>query len=396
MASICQPRLIRPIANPKLECKQFPKISYRITVVSTTSSQTAPIGVIGFSKRNNHRLGLTLFTVLCTSVGNQGFPSVREALVAYGDVTVFGVDSDPLAVGLRMVEHSSLVPPRGRDLVTVLQELIRLHDIDVLLPLSTQDQTFFAPLSNAFDCSVAVSSPASVALANDNLSMYEFGLTKGWPLPSGQVVQSPDALIELMSHLASTGGKLVIKRPQSTGSQGVKVVCTEVDFWRREFTVTSTDDVLRWIESGNFEPVLVTEFVDGEHVSVDGFRFTDDSLRLTARTEERHLFGGSLVGRSCYETELFDSARRILEDLDLTYAFNMEFLKHSDGRYRIIEVNPRFPSSVAYSTSRGLNLPRLSVLQALNLPPDSEWTEPATASSYHCYWSTLTRSGSFL
>ena len=103
-------------------------------------------------------------TVLATSVGNDGFPSVLQALkdAPDRDVVVVGVDARREAAGLALSDVGAVVPLRSEPeaLLTALQSLCRVHQVDVLLPLSTEDQEFFAAHRKPFlDSGIRVGAP---------------------------------------------------------------------------------------------------------------------------------------------------------------------------------------------------------------------------------------------
>jgi len=304
--------------------------------------------------------------ILCTSVGNDGFPAVLDGLQQRAGIHIIGCDADPLAPGLMLADQGFIVPPRANsdDLLAALERIIVDQRVSVFLPLSTEDQPFFAEHRNrieALGVKLAVSSLSSIKIANDKHAFYEHCHLHGHPIPAFSIVNDKHALLSLLKEYKSRSRVCVLKLSHSTGAQGVKIVDprlgSEARFWARDNIRVSTEEVIRWVhQEAKVPALLVSDYLPGRHISIDAFRSCDGKFWGVARTEDRHLYGMGTAGVTVNEPDLIKTARRLGDELSLTYCYNVEFKASESGAFQLLEINPRFPASVGHSVAAGLNL----------------------------------------
>lgn len=111
-------------------------------------------------------------------------------------------------------------------------------------------------------------------------------------------------------------------------------------------------------------PVIVQEFISGEEFDIaavgDGSgRLTAAcSIRKSVRSEKGKGYGGIVVD----DPELAGISRRIIEKLKWNGPCELEFVQDAaEGRYFLIEMNPRFPAWIDFPSSFGYNLPKLVI-----------------------------------
>jgi len=119
----------------------------------------------------------------------------------------------------------------------------------------------------------------------------------------------------------------------------------------------------------SFSDHILQEYIPGE-----GFGF----YALFNKGEERAIFmhkrmreypvtgGASTAARSTYDPELKDLGLTMLKALDWHGVAMVEFKKDSrDGKYKLMEVNPKFWGSLDLSIASGVDFPYLTVMMAL-------------------------------
>ena len=287
---------------------------------------------------------------------------------------MLGVDSDRRTAGLWRTPVSYVVPLRrdSDSLISMLRTIISKEQVQVLLPLSTEDQSFYsnASIRDALAPVVmGIGSSSSIAIASDKLLTYQ-ALKGVVPLPNFTVIQSSQNLRELLSKYSSAGLTCVVKRPVGTGSQGVKVVKaggkSYEDIWRIDSTVIHSDDFCRDLDRyGLDERLMVTDFLPGRHVSVDCFRGGNGEFFGIAREEWSTSHGVGVGGRIIDSREAVEIAKAVSENIGLTYAFNVELKEDSDGRLKLLEINPRMGASVGISIRAGYDFPLMQVEYAM-------------------------------
>ncbi len=336
--------------------------------------------------------------ILCTSVGNDGFSGVYDALKGRENVHVTGADADPEVYGLLLADESVLIPKRDQpeELLTQIVQYYHDHQIDLLLPLSTEDQSFYSLYYDRLTKSglnVAVSSYDSVEIVTDKHQLYRFCSENGFPVPAYELSDNAEVLIDLIKRYANWGEKCVLKKARGTGAQGVKIIDPELSFQSRFFSRDniriSPGEVMDWLQNSESIPTLMlTEYLPGKHVSIDGFRSQSGFFTAGIRTEVRHQYGAGIAGATILNEELFHIAKQLSKAVNYRYAFNLELKADVNGAFKILEINPRFAAGVDHTVKAGLNIPLMVVDEVLNGEVDVK-NEYNTGIEYRKYWTSI-------
>jgi carbamoyl-phosphate synthase large subunit len=337
-------------------------------------------------------------TVLATSVGNDGFPSVLEALRANGEraVRVVGVDVRESAAGLHLADAAALVPPRSRpdELVAALRRLAGAHGADVLLPLSTEDQPFFAEHADRFDgLPVVVSDPAALAVANDKLELLLACEPAGVPCPRHRSVHDVAGLASAAAELDYPRRPFVFKLNRGTGANGVKIVDPRLRpadrfLDRDNLRITYDDLVTGLADFDELPPAHLAEYLPGAEYSVDVLCDRGRPLRAVVRERLSVLYGLATHAIVVADTAAETAAAKVVELLGLHHVVNVQLRCDAAGTPRLLEVNPRIPGTIGLTVAAGVNMPYLAVKQALG-EPLGDLPEPKIGTELVRTWRTV-------
>jgi carbamoyl-phosphate synthase large subunit len=335
--------------------------------------------------------------ILCTSVGNQGFPSVYRALKQDGSNFVTGIDSDPYAAGIRIADRGQIVSPRSNPdaLLDSIASLIQIDRVNCLLPLSTEDQDFYAFYrSNLEDMGyiVVVADSKALEVANDKHALIRRAHELGFGVPRFQFATTRVELDQIVEGYMKVNEACVLKLARGTGAQGVKILDPEVDrstqFWERTQLRMNPTDAMRWFEEfGVGEPIMVTDYLPGEHLSVDAIRTPEGGFVGCVRLEQRQIFGSAMVAVTVRDDARLEDAKRLSSELGLRGAMNIEFRKDQYGVASLLEVNPRFGASIGHTVLAGLNLPLALVRAFAGIPV--RLGDPETGVPYSAMWTNV-------
>jgi len=126
-------------------------------------------------------------------------------------------------------------------------------------------------------------------------------------------------------------------------------------------------------------PVLVQEFLEGEEVNLTGVG--DGEGRLLGPVMMKKLAvtdkGKAWAGITVVDETLLEASRAIVASTRWRGPLEVEVMRTTDHRYRLIEINPRFPAWVYLTAGAGRNA--LAVLLALMRGEATGSEEPAPA-----------------
>jgi len=289
--------------------------------------------------------------VLVTGAGGPAGVSVWKSLAA--DHELFLADMDANSPGLYLVPADRrFLIPRGDDpaLVTALLDLCRARAIEVLI--STVDPEL-APLAEAGDAFAAFGTRVPLSPA----SVLQMCRDK-WALMSHLAANPfvPECvLLSTQTRSAITRFPCFAKPRAGSGSRGIAMVETAADL-----------DPLP--HDGSY---LVQELLPGPEFSVDVYVSQHgDLIAAVPRERIRTDSGIAITARTVHMPELTQAASDIAREVGIRHVANVQFKQAVDGRYKLLEINPRFPGSLPLTGAAGVDIPRLLMddLQGKPLP----------------------------
>jgi carbamoyl-phosphate synthase large subunit len=337
--------------------------------------------------------------VLMTSVGNDGFPTVVQALKSNSErnVRIIGCDVRPNAPGLYLADQGYLVPSRGspKELIQRLTEICQKEDVSILYPLSTEDQDFFASRAQEFEQAgilVLTSASESLCIANDKPSLYKFAAALGFSVPQYTVVRDWGELEKAAHELGYPDYPFVLKMNRGTGAQGVKVIYPSVEGQRRlmdrDNRVVAFHELENWLKSIDPWPLLhLTEYLPGSEYSVDILCDHGRVLSSVTRLRLAAFYGLALHAETVDEKDVEAMACGIVGRLGLSYVVNVQVRRDRKGVAKLMEVNPRIPGTIGLTIAAGINMPYLAIKLALKEPFVAP--KPRIGITVLRYWGTL-------
>jgi carbamoyl-phosphate synthase large subunit len=117
---------------------------------------------------------------------------------------------------------------------------------------------------------------------------------------------------------------------------------------------------------------IICEYLPGEEYTIDCFSSHEKALLYSGpRTRERVRMGTSMRSRpvsSDIEAELKRYAYALNKVLGISGPWFFQMKRASDGRLKLLEVDPRVAGTMALSRVRGVNIPLLSLYEFAGIP----------------------------
>jgi carbamoyl-phosphate synthase large subunit len=329
-------------------------------------------------------------TVLLTGVGLDGGPDIVRALRADPtmDARVIGVDASADQPGRHMCDRFHLVPRRDDPTyVGTVARVAAQEEARVIYPLPAFDQELFAEAKadlGRAGFAVPVSPAEPVRICDDKWRLYEH-LRSSLPevVPKTRPVSSADELMQAAEALGYPRRRVCIRRKVSRGAIGLRVLdasAARLSALLKEnpgsllVSLDEVVDTLRHAES--FPEYLVQEYLPGDEWDADVLCREGEPVVVATRRNLEMMGAGAM--RSVLEPSeaLATFSREIVADLDLNAVVNMAFRADEDGQPKLLEINPRIPSSILCALGGGVNLVALAVRQALGERIESTEPEP--------------------
>lgn len=263
---------------------------------------------------------------------------------------VVAADADTLAPAIYHADAHALVP-RVADpaYVPALAELVREHDVRLVVPLTDLDHVVLARAREQLD-------PALVLLPGEELCrclgdkylahmLFE---QRGIPSPPSWLPEELPAELEL---------PVLVKVREGFGSRHI---------YRAE-TPEQLDFFLRYTPVDSF----VQAVCKGEEFSIDVFCDLDGRcLNAIPRTMIQSKGGESIKGMTIRDEELIAHGAFVAETLGLVGPANVQCFREPDGSLPVTDINPRFGGGFPLPTSAGGRYPELALALARGERPE--------------------------
>ena len=284
--------------------------------------------------------------VLFTCAGQR--VDVVTAFARAGARTV-AVDANPLAPAVYHADVHAIVP-RIDDpgYLPVLQELIREHEVKLIVPLTDLDQILLAEHRDELGAIVLLPDAEVVRRTADKYLTHVFFEEHGIPSPASWLpADLPDDL----------EFPVLVKARLGFGSR---------DIYRAE-NREQLDFFLHYSRVDSF----VQRVCPGKEFSIDVFCDLEGRcLNSIPRTMIESKGGESIKGETIKDEELIEFGRVVAEALGIRGPANVQCFRVAEGRHEVTDVNPRFGGAFPLPRAAGSRYPELALALARGERPD--------------------------
>lgn len=328
-----------------------------------------------------------MIKILMTGAGAPGGPGILKALRKNPDFDITVADADEAASGRFLGKRFLQVPyANAPSFVSSITHFCREEGIDIVFPLVTRELFKFAAEKGCFSeagVRVIVSDEEELQIANDKSRLYTHLRQHDILTPEFEVVSTAEALEAAVLRLGYPGRPVVIKPSVSNGSRGVRILTEEIDAYDLLFNhkpsnyYSTLPEVLKIIKGREIPEMLVSEHLPGEEYTIDTMVKNGIPQIVIPRLRQRMIGGISVKGRFEENREIIDYCHQIIESMDLHGPIGIQVKRGADGRFKILEINPRIQGTSVAAIGAGINLPEWAVLQELgrdsDIPKTVKW-----------------------
>ncbi|HEY3185323.1 MAG TPA: ATP-grasp domain-containing protein [Gaiellaceae bacterium] len=272
-----------------------------------------------------------------------------DIVTAFGraGATTIAVDANELAPALYHADRRALVPRVDEPgYLDALRELIALHDVRLVVPLTDLDGALLAR-ADLTPAVALVSPPDVIEAVDDKWLAHELFVARGIP--------SPDTW--LPTDVADdVPFPVLVKARRGFGSRHIYRAETshQLDFFLH-FTPV---------------PSMVQKLCAGEEFSIDIFSDLDGRcLGAVPRTMIESKGGESIKGKTIKDWDLIEFGAFVAETLGIRGPANIQCFRDGDAKW-VTDVNPRFGGGFPLPTAAGSRYPELAVALANGERPD--------------------------
>ena len=269
-----------------------------------------------------------------------------DIVTAFGraGATTIAADLSDLAPALYHADRRALLPPvHNPGYVDALRELVQVHDVRLIVPLTDLDHLVLATHRDRLgDAVVLVPSPEAIRRCSDKYLAHCFFEERGIGTPPTWLPRDLPAEIPY---------PVLVKARKGFGSRHIYRARdrAELDMFLGYTTVDS----------------MVQAVCHGEEFSVDVFCDLDGRcLNAIPRTMIESKGGESIKGMTIRDRQLIEHGRLVAEELGLVGPGNVQCFREPGGELQVTDVNPRFGGGFPLPTAAGSGYPELALALA--------------------------------
>lgn len=279
--------------------------------------------------------------ILVNGVGGPAGINTIRSLKEMKSLILYGTDADPTAVGLYMLPKKRvfLVPyANDKKFIKTYTKLVKEHEIDWIIS-TVDEESVQLKKDKHLAKKVICSSLKTLRICRRKDRTYK-KLEGIIPVPKWQYLD--DACCSPIS-------TYFIKPVTGRGTRDTyKVKGTEVDFIRQKYA--------REKKKG-----MLCEYLPGQEYTVDCLGFEGNLWVAVPRTRLKTSGGISMKGRTEKNVEIMRYCHAIYHALKLHGPSCIQFKKSKGGKYKLIEINPRFSGGLEITWLSGVDLPKILV-----------------------------------
>lgn len=279
---------------------------------------------------------MTKINVLVFPAGEINSIELHDALSTCVNIELFGASSIDRHGGYVFRNYISNVPMiNAPDFFQKFNELIRKYNIEIIFPTHDTVAMFFAENRDRINAKIIAADKITSEICRDKEKTYE-------------ILKGEDFLPEIYKEINSY--PVFIKPKEGQGAVGAKLVKSEKD-----------------IPDVDLKDYVICEYLPGEEYTVDCFTNFQGELKvISPRSRNRLLAGVCVSGKT---EELADEIKHIAERINSKLKFNglwwFQIKKDVNGKWKLLEISTRCAGTMCLTRAKGLNLPLLSVYNAL-------------------------------
>jgi carbamoyl-phosphate synthase large subunit len=334
--------------------------------------------------------------ILLTGGGAPGAPGILHCLEQDPSITVTVVDANANAVGRYLNKDFQQIPlATDPQFVDALLSVCRNRDIHAVLPLVTKELIPLATRANEFELAGAkllVSPVESLVIANNKSQLYEFLQWRGMEVPAYKIVETIDQFNDAVNELNYPAKNICFKPSVSNGSRGFRIIANDINeadllFNHKPNSVyISLADAQRILSSSHFPQLLISEYLPGDEYSVDCLANHGEAVLVIPRLRKRMINGISVEGEFIKNDPILAYCAQIIHELRLHGNIGIQVKANAEGKYLILEINPRVQGTISAALGAGVNLPLLAIKQELGLAIKTEDVNVKWGTKFSRYW----------
>lgn len=338
---------------------------------------------------------LNKIPVLITGGGAPGAAGIIRCARQSNRYTLIAGDVRPVTVGRFLADDYVTLPlPTAENFIGTVLGLCSEKNIRIILPLVTKELPVFAQhqaMLASKGIRVIVSPVEALQIANNKGGLYDHFRGQDF-IPDYYRCSTWPGLLKAVNALDYPVNPVCFKPCLSNGSRGFRILDESKDRFdllfnhKPDSSYSTLKDLEGVLSENEFPELLVTRYLAGAEFSVDALCVNGNAMAILPRKRNRMVGGISVEGEFVEEQNLINYTRLIISRLGLHGPVGLQFRAGENGRFYLLEINPRVQGTISASLGAGINLVELALEFACNGSLPQELPSIRWGTKFIRYW----------
>ena len=225
-----------------------------------------------------------------------------------------------------------------------INSIIKQYNVDLIIPAHDSVVLKLAEFSDKINATIVSSNYYACDICRSKRKTYQL-FDKVIPVPTMYTIDNVDTY------------PVFLKPDVGQGAKGTK-------------KVNNFDELKFHVENSN-EDLLILEYLPNDEYTIDCFTdFNGNLLYCEGRKRNRISNGISVSAIAVKNPKFRELALKINEKLNMNGAWFYQVKERLNGELALLEIAPRIAGTMEFQRAFGVNLPLVSLYNALNIPVD--------------------------
>ncbi len=310
-----------------------------------------------------------------TGAGAPGGPGIIKALLKDPNIELIVCDADELASGRFLgVEFIQIPKASDENFIPEVLNICKYKFIQVVFPLVTLELFRFAEAKKLFESygiNVIVSDVDFLNIANDKRKLLDYLTNAEIAVPQYRVANTMEEIVLACEDLNYPSNPVVLKPSVSNGSRGVRILSESISEYDLLFKekpgnlFSSLTKIRETLSDRKFPEVVISEYLPGDEYTVDTI-VCDGKVKIVLPRKRIRMVGGISVSGIFLKNDcIIDYCSQIIESMHLEGPIGIQVKADVEGKFKVLEINPRIQGTSVSAIGAGINLPQLAVYNAI-------------------------------
>lgn len=323
-----------------------------------------------------------MINVLMTGAGSPGGPGIIKCLTQDSNINLIVADANEHSSGRYLSKNFIKIPKADNDnFIDFMLDVAQKRKIDIIFPLVTKELFKFSENIKQFNdvgTKIIVSNLDDLKIANNKTALYIHLYDRGIEVPKFFPAKNLLELRQGISYIGYPNSPFCVKPSISNGSRGVRIVNEQIDEFNLLFDekpnglFTTHDQLISTLSHRPFPELLVSEYLPGEEYTVDTIVHNSVPILIIPRKRVKTNGGISVQGVFEKNSEIIKYCTDILKTLNLDGPIGLQVKQDVNGKFKLLEINPRIQGTSVSALGLGINLPLIAVNNKLGIKTNLE------------------------